>query len=358
MRILIGTRVGDLHTQIIAAGLSQLGHAPYLWYTADLPLRQTVTIDFNENGLQGWEAGLVGEPHETERMDVVWHRRPHPPHLPDDLPAEQLHPDDRVFTEAQLQLFYRSIWEAIASQAFWINPLTGKRRADSKIMQLKLAPGCGLDIPPTRISSDPADIKDFLARYPKGDVIYKPFKSASWELPGGGRADLPTSVITYEDLPDDDILRLTPGIFQRKIDKAFEVRATFFGATCLAAEIDSQTHAATQIDFRTTDMRGLTLRPYDLPPSIYQACRTLMRSLGIVFGCFDFIVTPDGRHVFLEVNEMGQFLWVEHLCPEITMTDCMCRFLLSSEENLHYKQPSNPLRFAEIYSKALHNRVF
>lgn len=32
-----------------------------------------------------------------------------------------------------------------------------------------------------------------------------------------------------------------------------------------------------------------------------------MRKLGIIFGCFDFIVTPDEEYVFLEVNPMGQF---------------------------------------------------
>ena len=38
-----------------------------------------------------------------------------------------------------------------------------------------------------------------------------------------------------------------------------------------------------------------------LPPDVEQACRRLMRNLGIVSGCFDFIVTPEGEHVFLEV---------------------------------------------------------
>jgi hypothetical protein len=32
--------------------------------------------------------------------------------------------------------------------------------------------------------------------------------------------------------------------------------------------------------------------------------------LGLAFGCIDLIVTPEGEHIFLEVNEMGQFLWV------------------------------------------------
>ena len=36
-----------------------------------------------------------------------------------------------------------------------------------------------------------------------------------------------------------------------------------------------------------------------------------MDAFGLLYGAFDFIVTPEGRHVFLEVNPAGQYLWVE-----------------------------------------------
>ena len=36
-----------------------------------------------------------------------------------------------------------------------------------------------------------------------------------------------------------------------------------------------------------------------------------MRRLGIVYGAIDLRRTPDGRHVFLEVNPAGQWLFVE-----------------------------------------------
>ena len=53
-----------------------------------------------------------------------------------------------------------------------------------------------------------------------------------------------------------------------------------------------------------------------------------MASLGLKFGCFDFIVTPDGEYVFLEVNEAGQFLWIEGHCPELKMLSEFCHFIL------------------------------
>ena len=51
-------------------------------------------------------------------------------------------------------------------------------------------------------------------------------------------------------------------------------------------------------------------------PDIYNAVRIeakvgeLMRRMNLCFGSLDFIVTPEGEHVFLEVNPVGQFGWI------------------------------------------------
>lgn len=54
-----------------------------------------------------------------------------------------------------------------------------------------------------------------------------------------------------------------------------------------------------------------------------------MANLGLVFGCIDIIVTLNGEYCFLEVNEMGQFLWIERANPEIRILDAFCDFLLT-----------------------------
>ena len=36
-----------------------------------------------------------------------------------------------------------------------------------------------------------------------------------------------------------------------------------------------------------------------------------LKRMHLNFGCFDFIVTPDGEYVFLECNPNGQWLWIE-----------------------------------------------
>ena len=49
----------------------------------------------------------------------------------------------------------------------------------------------------------------------------------------------------------------------------------------------------------------------ELPDDVVEKLRQLMRRLGIVYGAVDFRRTADGRHVFLEVNPAGQWLFVE-----------------------------------------------
>ena len=36
-----------------------------------------------------------------------------------------------------------------------------------------------------------------------------------------------------------------------------------------------------------------------------------MRRLGLRFGALDFVVTPDDRWIFLEINSNGQWAWIE-----------------------------------------------
>jgi hypothetical protein len=45
------------------------------------------------------------------------------------------------------------------------------------------------------------------------------------------------------------------------------------------------------------------------------------------YGAVDLIVTPDGRHVFLEVNPVGEFFWLERH-PGLPVSDAIADVLL------------------------------
>ncbi|WP_152598683.1 hypothetical protein [Janthinobacterium sp. RA13] len=104
------------------------------------------------------------------------------------------------------------------------------------------------------------------------------------------------------DLPSDDLLQVCPGIYQEYIEKDFEVRVTIMGKHCVAAAL----HAPDKEDWRmSSEKNALVAVAHKLPISVQEMCIAFMRDLGIVFGCLDFVVIPDGDYIFLEVNEAG-----------------------------------------------------
>jgi len=45
------------------------------------------------------------------------------------------------------------------------------------------------------------------------------------------------------------------------------------------------------------------------------------------YGAIDIILTPDGRHVFLELNPSGEFLWLERT-PGLPISHAIADLLL------------------------------
>ena len=105
-------------------------------------------------------------------------------------------------------------------------------------------------------------------------------------------------------------VRVTPCLFQKNIPKLFEVRTTVVGHRTFSAAIYSQENEETRHDWRRggTELR---MEPYDLPMDVSKMITKLTSALDLVYGAIDMIVTPEGEHVFLEINPSGQFGFVE-----------------------------------------------
>jgi len=121
-----------------------------------------------------------------------------------------------------------------------------------------------------------------------------------------------TTKLTEAHLAKLDGVSFAPCIFQELVPKKVELRVTVIGEKVFATEIHSQVHAKSSVDFRAHYDLGRT--PYfahTLPRAVAQKILAVNADLGLVFGAYDLILTPDGRYVFLEVNQQGQFLWLE-----------------------------------------------
>src|SRR5947199_9633707 len=200
-----------------------------------------------------------------------------------------------------------SLLKVLAPQAYWVNRPQSTARASSKILQHQAAANLGLRMPETLYTNSPREVRTFIRRK-QGRVIYKPFLPTGWS--DGTRRFVPYTALLADESLVDESLRSTPGIFQELVPKAYEIRLTMIGARAFAAKIWSQDTKTGRLDWRHA-YDELRFEPIKIPLCIEEGCAALLQDLGLVFGCFDFVVTPGGEYVFLEVNEMGQFLFVE-----------------------------------------------
>jgi glutathione synthase/RimK-type ligase-like ATP-grasp enzyme len=76
-----------------------------------------------------------------------------------------------------------------------------------------------------------------------------------------------------------------------------------------ATRIDAGSAEAV-VDWRA-DYDHLTYMAVDVPAAVRVGVVALMGRLCLRFAALDFVVTPDGRWVFLEVNPNGQWAWIE-----------------------------------------------
>ena len=84
------------------------------------------------------------------------------------------------------------------------------------------------------------------------------------------------------------------------------VRVFVAGERVLACEVTTG-----EVDFR--DDGAPRIVPHELPAEADEMCRTIARTLGLLWTGIDFRLTPDGRYVFLEANPSPMFIGFERV---------------------------------------------
>jgi len=301
-RILIITETNDSHALAVAECARAQGAEAVLWHTSDFPMRAEETLLF-EQGKRTLRVRDASTELEGGTFDAVLNRRPARWINP-----AVLHPADAEFAELSCREFRQSIYEQLNPGTLWVNPHDTSVRASRKMNQLAAAHTVGMPFPDTLVSNDPEEIRGFIRRH-GGRIIFKPFKSLPWQDDVTYHV-IYTTMLMEEHLVEDEMLRVAPGIYQELVPKAYELRVTMIGDRAFSAKIPSQETEGGKMDWRRSPAE-LRFERHDLPPAVTKLSKAVLDRLGIVFGCFDFIVTPDGRYVFLEVNQMGQFLFIE-----------------------------------------------
>jgi hypothetical protein len=342
--ILICTEVEDVHGTSVHLALERMGHHAQRWFGSDLPQHDAISAELDGGFTTTLRSGE--DRIDLETYDTVWHRRIGAP-----LPCADLLEADRLLAERECRIFLDSFLLKAAPLAFWVNPPAAARQVErSKLDQLVTARRLGWAVPATLISNDPARIRTFLRRNRPHQVVVKPFRQIVWRAAESDQYALAfTAVVNEESLPCDRILRQCPSIYQQRIRKAHELRITCMGQHVVATRLNSQrTEAQGQLDWRSVEVESLGVEEVVLPEQVNTACLKLLEALGLVFGCIDLIVNERDEYIFLEVNQMGQFLWIEHDNPNIPMLDAFCRFLISGDPGFRYERSRQQLALADL----------
>ncbi|MBB4917727.1 MvdC/MvdD family ATP grasp protein [Streptosporangium saharense] len=301
--ILVLTSAGDDHADQVVGLLTSAGADVVVFDPASYPARASVEIGLSRDGstrrvLDTGERGVV-----LDELTSLWYRRPLPP------AASPAHPEQvRAYVEQECLAVTEGLWDGLGCLTVPA-PRSVLDRAGRKPYQLEQARLLGFALPETLVTTDPDAFLDFYDRH-EGRVITKPVHGNRFEADGEwlGRFAAP---VTPVDVAHADALRLCPVIVQAYVPKEVEVRVTVVGRRVFAAEIHSQVSNHTRYDWRHYDPGVTPIRPHELPGEVAARCVRLVERLGLTYGAIDLILTPDGRHVFLEINPNGQFQWIE-----------------------------------------------
>ena len=265
---------------------------------------------------------LTNEEGEFDLREVtaVWHRRI-------SFGAQLPKTIDKQLRHASLGETSAAAHGMLASlKAFRMDHLHHIRHAENKQLQLQVARELGLDIPRTLTTNDPGTVRAFAESCENGIVTKMLSSFAIYDE--GKELVVFTNPVKREDLEDLSGLSLCPATFQESLPKSLEIRVTVVGQRIMSAAVDSQVSTRATHDWRRDGLRMIQdWQPYQLPLDVEEKILRLMDYFTLNYGAIDIILTPDGKHVFLELNPCGEFFWLER-SPGLPISDAIADVLL------------------------------
>ncbi|MCX4761578.1 ATP-grasp ribosomal peptide maturase [Streptomyces sp. NBC_01275] len=292
--VLVATEADDITADMVITELNWRDVPVVRFNLADIGEGLTVSARFGT--CPAPVVGQVRTPSRTAdlaRVRSVYWRRPEWPSFP------HLSPDDSRFAAAQVRYGLGGTLYALGDP-LWVNHALRIAAADYKPAQLTLAQRLGFTVPPTLVTNDPAEAREFIRA--QGDAIFKTLRWTPYTrdgVPVTGWA----APVTADEI--DDSVRIAPHLFQARVDKVADLRVLIVGRHTFAVRIDSEL-----LDWRK-DYSVLTYTVEHLPDSVDKALHVYLDRLELVSGSFDLAVDRAGVYWWLELNPNGQWGWLE-----------------------------------------------
>jgi glutathione synthase/RimK-type ligase-like ATP-grasp enzyme len=228
---------------------------------------------------------------------------------------------EKIYILKELDSLFSNLYELVDCK--WLSSPNSVYRAENKLHQLRAAAMIGWQIPPTIVTSSINSIKNFYQQHNQ-DIIIKPLANTIIDQ-GQTSEFIFTNKVTDQIIQQIEDFDMTPSIFQKNINKQYELRVTVVGNDVFSASVDSQSDETTEQDWRR---KKLQFKTAELPTQIQNLCLKLVKNLGLHFGAIDLIRTPEGEYVFLEINPNGQWVWIENQTG-LNISDSVIEFLNS-----------------------------
>ena len=285
--ILIIAPEDDFHAIVVSERLQDLGHECQIWNTTWFPWKDRISWT------PGQHATCKGfDTISFKDVSRIWWRRYRYP-----TPSPQLtDPHVKRFCDSEAHAFLHGL---LSEGIPVTNNPSAERRADSKVIQLRLAHQLGLQIPRTIISNENEAIIKFLTSVPRAIC-----KTLVCDYPHG----IETRICTFEDFLDPENVALAPTIVQELVPCAADIRVCIVGERIFAGELVRPHASEEDVDWRMT---ASGWRPHKLPTNVGRLLRAMLNEFRLEMGSFDLRYTPDERYVFFELNPSGQFLFLE-----------------------------------------------
>ena len=319
MKVIILAHETDNHTAPIKWALERAGYLVVSWPGVSWTEEQQVSMLLDD------EPRVALGQDEVEAGDVIWIRR-----LEQPVGNPKVAEADKKFATLEYRSFHQAVAYGLETLPVWvINRFSASRFINNKSVQLQFARSCGLRVPKALMSNSPKGVKDFLD-HNRNRTICKAFAPHVWQRQSaGGVAVTETFELTRDRLPADEVLTYAPAIYQDMVVKQFDIRTVLMGERVYSYALHTPLKA---LDWRQdAGMGKVEVEIVPTPPDVERGILAFAKKSGLCFGSIDFAVDMHGNWWFLEINEQGQFLWLDQFNPKIKMQEKFCAFITAPE---------------------------
>ncbi|MEH1922372.1 MvdC family ATP-grasp ribosomal peptide maturase [Nostoc sp.] len=302
--VLLITHSGDFFTiDRVAEALSKKGVQPFRLDTDKFPLEVQLTAHFDKS--QSYHKLEYGTHSiSTEQVQAVWMRRIWEPEF-----SQELAPKYREACIRESLATLDGFWDSLKG-ARWVDDLERINAAYNKLRQLRVASEVGFVIPQTVITNKAESAREFFHQV-NGKMVSKLLTAISRSMEANSSFFMYTSAVKEEDLEDAESLRYCPMVFQEQIPKHQELRVVYVNGHVFVGALEASVYAAAKVDWRKPGVEVGAWQHHELPDEVVRRLQAFMGKFGLLFGALDFILTPSGEYVFLEVNPIGEWGMLE-----------------------------------------------